>query len=84
MAPGPDVCSRSTCRRPRPSRGWPGFLDFGELIDERYEVQRILGAGGAGVTYRCVDRIDDEVAAVKVLHADRKRGTLANRLAIEG
>lgn len=84
MAPGPDVCSRATCRRPRPSRGWPGFLDFGHVIDERYEVQRILGAGGAGVTYRCVDHIDDEVAAVKVLHADRKRGTLANRLAIEG
>ena len=82
--PGPDACSRETCRRPRPSRGWPGFLDFGESIDDRYEVQRILGAGGAGVTYRCVDRFDDEVAAVKILHADRKRGTLANRLAIEG
>ena len=54
------------------------------MIDDRYEVQRILGAGGAGVTYRCLDRFDDEVAAVKVLHADRKRGTLANRLAIEG
>jgi serine/threonine protein kinase len=84
VAPGPDVCTRTTCRRPRPSRGWCDFLDFGDTIDDRYLVKRILGAGGAGVTYRCHDVLDDEDTAVKVLHADRKRGTLANRLAIEG
>ena len=64
--------------------GWPGFFKFGEIIDERYRIEEILGAGGAGVTYRCVDMLCGEETALKILHADRERGTLANRLLIEG
>lgn len=82
--PGPDACPAPTCRRQRPPRDWPAFLDSGDVVDDRYVVQSILGAGGAGVTYRCLDLLDDEQTAVKILHEDRKRGTLANRLAIEG
>ncbi len=84
MAPGPAVCPRGTCALTRPSAGWPGFFSFGDIVDERYRVEEILGAGGAGVTYRCVDLINGEQTALKVLHGDRKRGTLANRLVIEG
>ena len=84
VAPGPDVCSRSGCRSSRPMAGWPGFFKFGEIIDERYRIEEILGAGGAGVTYRCVDMLCGEETALKILHADRERGTLANRLLIEG
>lgn len=85
MAPGPAVCPRATCALTRPSEsGWPGFFSFGDVVDERYRVEEILGAGGAGVTYRCVDLINGEQTALKVLHPDRKRGTLANRLVIEG
>ncbi len=84
VAPGPAVCPRVTCALTRPQQGWPGFFSFGDVIDERYRVEEILGAGGAGVTYRCTDQLNGESTAVKVLHGDRKRGTLANRLVIEG
>jgi len=84
VAPGPDVCPRTTCATHQPTAGWPGFFSFGDILDQRYRVEEILGAGGAGVTYRCVDLINGEQTALKVLHGDRKRGTLANRLIIEG
>ena len=84
VAPGPDVCPRSSCRSSRPLAGWPGFFRYGDMIGERYRIEEILGAGGAGVTYRCVDMLNGEETALKVLHSDRKRGTLANRLLIEG
>jgi serine/threonine protein kinase len=84
LAPGPDVCPRKTCSLAQPSVGWPGFFSFGDQVHERYRVEEILGAGGAGVTYRCMDLINGESTALKVLHGDRQRGTLANRLVIEG
>ena len=80
----PRRCKRSTCRRPRPEGGWPEFLGLGDTIDERYTVEEILGAGGAGITYRCRDRERGEAVAIKVLHGDRRHGVLAERLAIEG
>jgi serine/threonine protein kinase len=55
-----------------------------ELIDERFLVTEILGAGGAGITYRCIDCHENTDVALKVLHDDRRHGVLANRLAIEG
>jgi len=55
-----------------------------QLIDERFRVSEVLGGGGAGITYRCIDRIDGSSVALKVLHDDRRHGVLANRLAIEG
>lgn len=57
---------------------------MGQLIDERFLVSEILGSGGAGITYRCSDRVDGSSVALKVLHDDRRYGVLANRLAIEG
>ncbi len=80
----PRICARPTCTRTRPEDGWPAFLSFADRIDDRYRVEEILGAGGAGITYRCIDEVRGETVAVKVLHADRRNGVLANRLAIEG
>ncbi|MHC5068615.1 MAG: serine/threonine-protein kinase [Planctomycetota bacterium] len=40
----------------------------GELIADRYRVTSLLGEGGAGIVYRCVDTADDDAqVAVKVL-----------------
>ena len=80
----PARCRRPACRRPRPEGGWPRFLGLGDVIDERYSVEEILGAGGAGITYRCSDRERSEAVAIKVLHGDRCHGVLVERLAIEG
>ena len=59
----PRLCPRPTCKRARPEVGWPTFLGLGDVIDERYCVEEILGAGGAGITYRCIDAIRDEVVS---------------------
>ena len=81
----PDRCPGTACRTPRPHRGWPSFLAEGTTIEERFIVHEILGAGGAGITYRCEDLTDPaQNSALKVLHDDRRHGVLANRLAIEG
>ncbi len=80
----PEHCPGPDCRSGRPARGWPSFLSEGTTIDERFIVHEILGAGGAGITYRCEDLVDDQTSALKVLHDDRRHGVLANRLAIEG
>jgi len=80
----PVRCPTPQCGSPRPARGWPGFLSLDQVLDERFVVREILGAGGAGITYRCEDRLDGGDIALKVLHDDRRHGVLANRLAIEG
>lgn len=80
----PDRCASSQCRAPRPARGWPSFHAVDDVLSERFRVREILGAGGAGITYRCFDLHSEVDVAVKVLHDDRRHGVLANRLAIEG
>lgn len=80
----PDRCASSQCRAPRPARGWPSFHAVDDVLSERFRVLEILGAGGAGITYRCFDLHAETDVAVKVLHDDRRHGVLANRLAIEG
>jgi serine/threonine protein kinase len=57
---------------------------MGDRVDARFQVDELLGAGGAGVTYRCTELSTGIAVALKVLHHDRRRGVLANRLAIEG
>jgi serine/threonine protein kinase len=41
---------------------------IGELIDERYEAQRVLGSGAFGTVYLCRDRELDTLVAIKELH----------------
>lgn len=36
----------------------------------RYTVERILGSGGAGVTYRAIDQIANQLVAIKTLNAE--------------
>jgi serine/threonine protein kinase len=57
---------------------------MGVIIDGRWLVDEILGMGGAGITYSCIDQATGEQVALKYLHADRRSGVLAHRLAIEG
>ena len=83
-----DFCRLSSCGRTRPSSGWPCFLEPGENIDGRFRIRDRLGAGGAGVTYRAIDMVANELemrdVALKVLHQDRGQGILRDRLRLEG
>src|SRR5258705_12300887 len=41
----------------------------GEVVDNRFELDRIAGAGAMGTVYRAIDRASGEAVAVKVLHS---------------
>jgi len=45
----------------------PSNFPQGTLLDNRYEVESVLGRGGNGVTYRCLDTATGHLVAVKSL-----------------
>ena len=65
IADGAAVCP--ACSAPLPA------IVPGTLLDGRYEIQALLGAGALGRVYRALDRTLNETVAVKVLHPERTR-----------
>src|SRR5436190_581092 len=45
----------------------------GEIISDRYRVDRLAGEGGMGAVYRAIDLTTGTPGALKVLHRDRAR-----------
>ena len=44
-----------------------GVLEAGQVLANRYEIRKVLGAGGMGMVYRAWDRQLEEIVAVKTL-----------------
>src|SRR5206468_569970 len=42
-------------------------MNAGDVVDGRFEVERLVGEGGMGAVYRCRDRTTGEPLALKVL-----------------
>lgn len=40
---------------------------IGEILNGRYRIEALIGAGGQGVVYRAVDKVDGEAVAIKIL-----------------
>lgn len=52
--------------------------ESGTVLNGRYVVREIIGEGSYGITYKCIDRTNDRVVAVK--QARPSKGALARRL----
>ncbi len=51
----------------RPAMTLTGVLEAGQVLANRYEIRKVLGAGGMGMVYRAFDRQLEEIVAVKTL-----------------
>jgi hypothetical protein len=43
-------------------------FDVGEVVDDRYAIESLLGDGGIGQTYRALDRLSGQTVALKIPH----------------
>ena len=66
------------------SDGWshPSVLP-GEIIADRFEIDRLVGEGGMGVVYRAIDRTSGAPVALKVVSAQRASPETDQRFARE-
>jgi serine/threonine-protein kinase len=46
-------------------------LVTGAIIDNRYQIEAVLGQGGSGAVFRAWDRVLGEAVAMKILHPER-------------
>jgi len=59
--------------RPKNERGGRGAFAPGDVIARRYVVEKVLGEGGMGIVYQCLDRVGGVSVAVKCLPPEVSR-----------
>lgn len=59
--------------RPKDECGGHGAFIPGDVIARRYVVERMLGEGGMGIVYQCLDKVGGVSVAVKCLPPDVSR-----------
>ncbi len=51
-----------------------GMLQPGEVVGERFEVERVAGSGGMGTVYRALDRVTGAPVALKIVTSGARDG----------
>ena len=69
--------TESSAPRPSTQRRAARMPGIGDTVDERYELLRDLGRGGAGTVFEARHVYTRRIVAVKILHADKDGATLA-------
>ena len=59
--------------RPKNERGGRGAFAPGDVIAGRYVVEKVLGEGGMGIVYQCLDKVGGVSVAVKCLPPEVSR-----------
>ena len=59
--------------RPKEERGVHGAFAPGDVIAGRYVVEKVLGEGGMGIVYQCLDKVGGVSVAVKCLPPEVSR-----------
>ena len=59
--------------RPKEDRGRRGAFAPGDVIAGRYVVEKVLGEGGMGIVYQCLDKVGGVSVAVKCLPPEVSR-----------
>ena len=59
--------------RPKEERGGRGAFALGNVIAGRYVVEKVLGEGGMGIVYQCLDKVGGVSVAVKCLPPEVSR-----------
>ena len=59
--------------RPKEERGGRGAFAPGDVIAGRYGVEKVLGEGGMGIVYQCLDKVGGVSVAVKCLPPEVSR-----------
>ena len=59
--------------RPKEERGGRGAFAPGDVIAGRYVVEKVLGEGGMGIVYQCLDKVGGVSVAVKCLPPEVSR-----------
>ncbi|MEM6659674.1 MAG: serine/threonine protein kinase, partial [Pseudomonadota bacterium] len=55
------------------SKNNPGIFEIGDVLNNTYRIDKVLGLGGTSEVYRAVSEISGRIVAIKALRAEFSR-----------